>query len=121
KLKPSLLPPNSEEQQDFRAVVKHHVDALAKSFPSAVPSSWVAVKVLHPGVEKMVHRDLEIMNFFAVVLNAIPTIEWLSLPDEVANFGDMMRLQMDLRIEANNLDRFRRNFIDRATVTFPRP
>ncbi len=48
-----------------------------------------------------------------------PTIEWLSLPDEVAQFGEMMKLQLDLRIEAANLVKFRRNFKDRTTAWFP--
>ncbi|QUC23739.1 uncharacterized protein UV8b_07980 [Ustilaginoidea virens] len=101
--------------------VRRSVETVLKSSPRRVPSSYVAVKVLHPKVERTVRRDLRIMGFFAAVLNAIPTIEWLSLPDEVAQFGEMMKLQLDLRIEAANLATFRRNFRDRTTVTFPYP
>lgn len=61
------------------------------------------------------------MHFFAVIINAIPTMEWLSLPDEVRQFGCMMRLQLDLRIEAANLTLFRTNFRDRSTAWFPYP
>jgi aarF domain-containing kinase len=61
------------------------------------------------------------MGFFASALNYIPTIEWLSLPDEVRVFGEMMKLQLDLRIEAANLAHFRRNFRDRTTAWFPFP
>jgi len=124
KLHPSLLPPNPEDNKqlkDFRETLRHNVEVLAKYSPRHVPSSSVAVKVLHPGVEKMVHRDLRIMHFFATMINAIPTMEWLSLPDEVDQFGQMMRLQLDLRIEGNNLMRFRKNFKNRTTVTFPKP
>ena len=85
----------------------------------AVPSSYVAVKVLHPDIERTVRRDLRIMWLFATLLNAVPTMEWLSFPDEVDQFGEMMRLQLDLRIEAANLSHFRRNFRDRTTVWFP--
>lgn len=124
KLHPSLLPPNGddgEHTKDFRKALRHNVDVLAKSSPRQVPSSSVAVKVLHPRVEKMIHRDLRIMRFFASAINAIPTMEWLSLPDEVEKFGEMMRLQLDLRIEGNNLVKFRKNFKNRTTVTFPKP
>ncbi|KAF8466452.1 hypothetical protein BDZ91DRAFT_776554 [Kalaharituber pfeilii] len=122
KLHPALLPPNSEEEkQGFRGTFRHNVDVIAKSSPRQVPSMSVAIKVLHPGVENMVQRDLRIMHFFATVINAIPTMEWLSLPDEVTKFGEMMRLQLDLRIEGNNLVRFRKNFKNRSTVTFPKP
>ncbi|KAL7272042.1 hypothetical protein RUND412_005167 [Rhizina undulata] len=124
KLKPDFPPPNLDDnkQKNFRRNFRETVDVLVKNSPQhAVPSSWVAVKVLHPKVEKVVHRDLRIMRFFAEILNAIPTLEWLSFPDEVDQFSLMMRLQMDLRLEAANLARFRNNFKDRTTVTFPTP
>ncbi|KAE9377342.1 ubiquinone biosynthesis protein-like protein [Stipitochalara longipes BDJ] len=113
--------PDLEERPNLRKNVRKNVDTLIKSTPQRVPSSYVAIKVLHPRVERMVRRDLRIMGFFASVLNAIPTIEWLSLPDEVQQFGEMMRLQLDLRIEAANLTIFRRNFKDRTTAWFPFP
>lgn len=84
-------------------------------------SDWVAIKVLHPRVAVVVERDLAIMRFFAQIINTLPTMEWLSLPGEVAAFGDMMRQQMDLRIEASNLDIFRQNFANSADIKFPKP
>ena len=97
------------------------METVLNNLPQRVPSTFVAVKVLHPNVERTVRRDLKIMGFFAAVLNAIPTIEWLSLPGEVAQFGEMMKLQLDLRIEAANLETFRQNFKDRSTAWFPYP
>lgn len=124
KLKSGLAAPGDrdvQEPKNIRQRVRKNVDVLVKSTPSRVPSSYVAIKVLHPKVERMVRRDLRIMGFFASVLNAIPTIEWLSLPDEVAQFGEMMRLQLDLRIESANLSIFRKHFRDRTTAWFPFP
>ena len=125
KLKPDLAVPGdpdlAEKSWNLRQNVRKNVDSLIKSTPQRVPSSYVAIKVLHPGVERMVRRDLRIMGFFAMALNAIPTIEWLSLPDEVNQFGEMMRLQLDLRIEAANLTIFRKNFKHRTTAWFPYP
>ena len=109
------------ESKNIRQRFRKNVDTLIKSTPQRVPSSYVAIKVLHPKVERLVRRDLHIMGFFATALNAIPTIEWLSLPDEVAQFGEMMRLQLDLRIEAANLTIFRKKFKDRTTAWFPYP
>ena len=48
-------------------------------------------------------------------------MEWLSFPDEVKQFSYMMRLQLDLRIEAANLTIFRRHFANRTTAWFPYP
>lgn len=81
----------------------------------------VAVKVLHPRVEEKINRDLKLMSFFANVINVIPTMEWLSLPDEVDQFAILMRLQLDLRIEGLNLAKFRYNFKDSADIHFPKP
>lgn len=125
KLKPNLAALTDEdinsEPKALTDNVKHHVNTVLKSSPGRVPSTYVAVKVLHPHVERTVRRDLKIMGFFASALNAIPTIEWLSLPDEVEQFGEMMKLQLDLRIEAANLAKFRQNFKDRSTAWFPYP
>ncbi|EMG48384.1 ABC1 family protein, mitochondrial, putative [Candida maltosa Xu316] len=84
-------------------------------------NEYVAIKVLHPRVEIKIHRDLKIMKFFADVINVIPTMEWLSLPDEVEQFSILMKLQLDLRIEALNLAKFRENFKSRSDIHFPKP
>ena len=125
KLKPDLAEIRDMDiertPQNIRQRMKKNVDVLVKSTPQRVPSSYVAIKVLHPKVERMVRRDLRIMGFFASIINAIPTMEWLSLPDEVEQFGEMMRLQLDLRIESANLTMFRKKFKDRTTAWFPYP
>lgn len=81
----------------------------------------VAIKVLHPNVEVKILRDLRVMKLFACLINIIPTMEWLSLPDEVEQFEILMRLQLDLRIEALNLAKFRDNFSNRLDIYFPKP
>ncbi|KAF2133234.1 ABC1-domain-containing protein [Dothidotthia symphoricarpi CBS 119687] len=125
KLKPDLatLQDNAIDAGELNLArkIKKNVDATLKSTPQRLPSNHVAVKVLHPNIEKIVRRDLRIMAFFAAAINAIPTMEWLSFPDEVEQFGEMMRLQLDLRIEAANLTIFRQNFKDRTTAWFPYP
>lgn len=125
KLKPDLAHLADNEHtsgpQDLSGKLKKNVDVLVKSSPQRVPSSYVAVKVLHPQVERLIRRDLRIMQSFAFVINAIPTMHWLSFPDEVAQFGEMMKLQLDLRIEATNLKVFREKFRSRTTAWFPYP
>jgi len=124
KLKADLATSDDQalgEPQSLRERAFKTVDPLLKSTPHRVPSSYVAIKVLHPKIERIVRRDLRIMGFFASLINAVPTMEWLSFPDEVAQFGEMMRLQLDLRIESANLTIFRRNFRNRSTAWFPYP
>ena len=62
------------------------------------------------------------MSFFANVITLFPGMQWISLPEEVEVFGEMMHEQLDLRIEADNLAKFEKNFEGRRLpVSFPRP
>ncbi|KAJ3194875.1 hypothetical protein HK101_001705 [Irineochytrium annulatum] len=84
--------------------------------------TWVAVKVVHPGVARQIEADLVIMGTVASWMDAlVPGFKWLSLPDEVNMFKTMMLGQMDMRVEAANLDQFRKNFANAKDVSFPRP
>lgn len=84
-------------------------------------SNEVAIKILHPNVVDIINTDLRIMETLANLINKIPTMEWLSLTDEVRNFSIFMNMQLDLRIEAMNLDKFNRDFQDDLLVSFPKP
>lgn len=82
----------------------------------------VAIKILHPNVHRLIRHDIKIMQFFAGLLNALPGMRWISLPEEVEQFAQLMVSQLDLRQEASHLSRFERNFAGRGgTVVFPRP
>ncbi|CCE64665.1 hypothetical protein TPHA_0I01610 [Tetrapisispora phaffii CBS 4417] len=102
--------------QDY--FLKEH-DSLGLDFYQ-LSSSWVAIKIIHPNARSKIRRDLKIMENFANAINALPTMEWLSLPDEVYNFSILMNLQLDLRIESLNLDKFNQNFKNSIQVKFPK-
>jgi len=127
KVNSDLVPPSvlsgipSSLQKTRASRIRETISPLIKQSPEHIPSTHVAIKVLHPIVAKTIYRDLRIMRSFATLINAIPTMEWLSLPDEVDKFAEMMKLQLDLRIEGANLEVFQRNFARRPTVTFPSP
>eukprot|EP01134_Creolimax_fragrantissima_P002336 CFRG2336T1 len=84
-------------------------------------SADVVVKVLHPKVRHQIECDLDIMYTVAVVLNAFPGMKWFGLVNSVNQFAKVMRQQLDLSIEANNLRRFRHNFEGYSAVSFPEP
>ncbi|KAJ7293143.1 hypothetical protein C8J57DRAFT_17151 [Mycena rebaudengoi] len=122
-LKQDLIPPSFLGPRRHR---KGPAGALAPVIlqdpPPSVPTASVAIKILHPRVEKTISRDLSIMSFFAHFISIFPGMEWLSLPEEVDVFGKMMFQQLDLRHEAENLLTFEKNFASRKVpVTFPRP
>ena len=120
-LKQDLLPPSylTSKRSKRKAVLP---PSLIKEPPPSVPTASVAIKILHPHVSKMINRDLSIMTFFANVITLLPGMQWISLPEEVKVFGEMMHEQLDLRIEADNLAKFENNFSGRKLpVSFPRP
>ncbi|KXN73221.1 ABC1-domain-containing protein, partial [Conidiobolus coronatus NRRL 28638] len=85
-------------------------------------NGYVAVKVLHPRARKSVERDLIILSILAsVVTTLVPTLQWVSLEEEVKTFSKMMHEQLDLITEANNLTKLRHNFRAQKEVKFPRP
>ncbi|XP_071547755.1 uncharacterized aarF domain-containing protein kinase 2-like isoform X2 [Panulirus ornatus] len=82
----------------------------------------VAIKVLHPGVQSAFRRDLQIMRACAWFLTVIfPSLEWLSLPQCVDEFAEVMAAQIDLKTEAKHLEKFSENFADVPFIKFPRP
>ncbi|PWY97205.1 ABC1-domain-containing protein [Testicularia cyperi] len=129
-LKHDLLPPGyrrAKKESTKTERSKKLSKTLALSYeedvaPPQIPTNAVAIKILHPRVEKTIGRDIKIMRFFANLINAIPGAEWLSFPEEVDVFAEMMFSQLDLRNEANNLRRFEENFAKRrSAISFPRP
>ncbi|KAG0173316.1 hypothetical protein DFQ29_007995 [Apophysomyces sp. BC1021] len=119
--------PESLSHQDLEAfVLKDNtvtpdcVQVFGPDGPVLVHTA-VAIKVIHPKARQIVHRDLKIMHFFATALALIPSFHWLSLPEEVAVFGNMMCDQLDLRVEADNLRRFNEYFSHSDKVKFPKP
>ena len=73
RLKPDLakLDDSDLEAADNKRLshrIKRNVDALVKSSPQRVPSAYVAIKVLHPKVERIVRRDLRIMGVLPLSL-----------------------------------------------------
>ncbi|RKP09775.1 ABC1 family-domain-containing protein [Thamnocephalis sphaerospora] len=106
KFRPNVLPPLGVDPSTGRPLP---------------PPDVVAIKVIHPGIAPRIERDLRIMSMFAGLIHMLPGMQWLSLPEEVQVFGEMMRSQLDMRCEAKHLDRFKHDFRYRYTVAFPRP
>ncbi|KAJ3516360.1 hypothetical protein NLJ89_g1175 [Agrocybe chaxingu] len=122
-LKQDLIPPSYLGPRRSRKTAAGPLGPVILQDPlPSVPTASVAIKVLHPNVSKTISRDLRIMSFFARCINLLPGMQWISLPEEVDVFGSMMRQQLDLRHEADNLLAFESHFSPRRVpVNFPRP
>eukprot|EP00053_Salpingoeca_punica_P019117 m.191590 g.191590 ORF g.191590 m.191590 type:complete len:603 (+) comp17571_c1_seq1:71-1879(+) len=81
----------------------------------------VAIKVIHPFVKDMILLDLTCMETFTWMLDKISYFHWMSIYDSITEFAVIMKNQLDMRVEARNLQRFRENFKDVPNVIFPEP
>ena len=95
---------------------------LLKPVSLLPPGTQVAVKVQHPNIFYKVCADFYILSKITKFLEDYVTfmdLEYLSLTDSVQEFKKIMLPQLDLRVEARNLTRFRRDFSGDDTVEFP--
>jgi len=123
---------------ESRGLVLHEDDTIlgsgsaAQVYKATLKSSTsekpVAVKVLHPNIRMKVERDLSLMLYIANFIDRyipLQSVKMLSLPRAVDNFADIMRRQVDLRIERDNLEIFRENFgcstKSSPAINFPEP
>lgn len=85
--------------------------------------SWrpVAVKVLHPGVRSNVQSDVDLLCTIGALLQSIPRVRWLNPKGMMDEFAQMLIMQLDLRGEARNLQKFRQNFATSCAIVFPDP
>jgi predicted unusual protein kinase regulating ubiquinone biosynthesis (AarF/ABC1/UbiB family) len=85
----------------------------------------VVVKVLHPLGPSLVSADLRLIRRLAeAIAEAVPESRWISIPEAAQEFSRRMAAHLDLRREARNLRRFRKNFARsslRDSVRFPEP
>ena len=84
--------------------------------------TWVAVKVRHPGVQELMTRDFKLMMRACVLSSKFSHLfSGLRLEESMRQFGAPLHEQLDLRLEAENLQRFRQNFRRWKCVGFPKP
>lgn len=78
----------------------------------------VVIKVLKPGVRRMVETDTKLLNFFSRILQIIlPRYQPYQLAREFSRYS---RREVDMRIEADNAEIFAANFKDEPRVLFPK-
>lgn len=82
---------------------------------------FVAVKVLRPGVEKIVGTDLKVMRRTLLTARLLfgPTSYLGNLRTIVKEFARVIREEMDFEQEARNIDTFRRNLATMTHVIVP--
>ncbi len=118
----------AEARRTIETELGQPIDALFKSFddvPVAAASIAqvhfavttdgrdVAVKVLRPAIERAFERDLDLFYWMAeLVERTQPRFRRLKPVDSVSAFADVVRVEMDLRMEAAAAEELGENFAD---------
>jgi len=80
----------------------------------------VAVKIQRPGVAKIIESDLSLMQQVADWMEShVDDVNWLDPPGIVDEFARSIRRELDLSVEAQVIEQFRKNFEGDAAVVVP--
>jgi len=84
------------------------------------PPADVVVKVQRPNIKAIIERDIELLYILArAIERSIPESRIYSPVGLVQEFDRSISAELDFSQEADNADRFRRNFADDPRAKFP--
>ena len=88
------------------------------SLPNGAP---VVLKIRRPGIQATVDADLRILTHIAGLLEAeVPEARRYQPTRVLAQFSRSLQRELDLAVEARNIERFAKNFDDDPLVLVPR-
>lgn len=94
--------------------------AVTRPLDEGEEAREVAVKVLRPGIEAAVGKDLELFYWLAETAERVePKLRRLKPVEVVALFERTVRIEMDLRMEASACDELGQNFAGDPTYRVP--
>jgi ubiquinone biosynthesis protein len=81
----------------------------------------VVVKVIRPGIDKKIREDIRLMYYFAEKIeNSFEIGQIIGFVDLVKEFERSIFRELDMFIEAGNIERFARNFEDSEELYIPK-
>jgi ubiquinone biosynthesis protein len=81
----------------------------------------VVVKVIRPGIDKKIREDIRLMYYFAEKIeNSFEIGQIIGFVDLVKEFERSIFRELDMFIEAGNIERFARNFEDSKELYIPK-
>jgi ubiquinone biosynthesis protein len=92
--------------------------SLAQVHKATLPDGReVAVKVLYPGIERLIQRDLFVLGLFLPIISRVFPIA--RFDRVLSQLGAMLRRETDYANEQRNIERMRTIFASRADVIVP--
>ena len=104
---------NNNENSNSNPNNTNNSDTINHGTSMKTKKKAMAVKVMHPNVERDIAADLDIMRLIVRLLEAshvTKDLKWLNLGGIVEEMAVMLQTQLDLRTEGANLVRFNQNF-----------
>jgi len=81
----------------------------------------VVVKVIRPGIDKKIREDIRLMYYFAEKIeNSFEIGQIIGFVDLVKEFERSIFRELDMYVEAGNIERFARNFEDSQELYIPK-
>ena len=103
-----------EESLAAASVAQVHAAELADG-------EMVVVKVIRPGIDKKIREDIRLMYYFAEKLeNTFEIGQVIGFVNLVKEFERSIFRELDMHIEAGNIERFSRNFKDSRELYIPK-
>ncbi|KPA75977.1 putative mitochondrial hypothetical protein [Leptomonas pyrrhocoris] len=104
------------------SIAQVHRAKLRESIDGVPAGTELALKVTHPHICEEVAADLVAMRLFVTVGNKlIPGMRYFNLDASIKEFSSLIRSQLNLLVESDNLKQFKYNFRDVNGVIFPTP
>ncbi|EPY36677.1 aarF domain-containing kinase [Strigomonas culicis] len=101
--------------QVHRARLREAVDGLPAG-------TELALKITHPHIREQIAADLCAMRLcLALCTRCLPTLRYFNVDKSINEFSSLLRSQLDLRMECDNLQQFRYNFRHVKGIVFPTP
>ncbi|KAG5510706.1 hypothetical protein GH5_06927 [Leishmania sp. Ghana 2012 LV757] len=104
------------------SIAQIHRAKLRESIDGIPAGTELALKVTHPHIREQVSADLAAMRLFVWVGNRIiPGLRYFNLDASINEFSSLIRSQLNLLVEGDNLMQFKYNFRRVNGVIFPSP
>jgi hypothetical protein len=114
------------DPSNYTALTTTTITTTAQQQQQQSSTQEVAIKVLHPNVLRDIDTDLDILRCIVRMIPYLPLTDnmyqqckWLNLDGIMEEFAKLLKLQMDLRYEAQNLQKFQSNFRQDPVIQFP--
>jgi ubiquinone biosynthesis protein len=109
--------PLNQVFSDFEETAIASASVAQVHFAHLLDGTPVAVKVLRPGIAKVINHDLELLDTAAWLLQGISAeVKRLKPREVVAEFAEHTHSELDLTLEAANCTRLSSNFPDKRLL-----